>query len=901
VISRTITIKQGNSPQKFKEIMMSRFHKIPLMAIILSLLAAEARAEIPQMIPYTGTIAVSGTPFNGEGRFKFALVEGEGFPLWSNDNTLTSGGTEPLGFVTLPVNDGVFTVKLGDATLSNMLPIPVEAFDTGSIFLRVWFDDGVNGFQQLVPDRQLVSVPYAYHAEIADAVSTNGTITAGAFIGDGSGLSNLPQGLKGDPGPPGPQGPKGDQGLQGIQGIKGDKGDPGIQGPKGDKGDPGATGATGFTGAKGDPGEPGPPGPNTSTANTMFIGSDQDANELNSTLSLGTDGRASLTLLENGNVGIGTEAPIGTLHVVGLDDAQKVVSFMPGADTEATGIPSLKVGIGTTAPTQTLDVAGTIKADFFQGDGSLLTNIPEGALGTTIESAEITNGTITNADISTNAAISASKIARVGLDADLLDGLDSTSFLSASTDNWVNTTGDTMTGRLTLPADGLLAGTNQLVLSGGNVGIGTAEPGSRLDVSGDVNISGRFKIAGNIVLQNPGTNNLFVGTNAGQANTLGISNTYIGWGAGLSATGSGNVFLGMNAGANETGSNRLYIDNSNISTPLVYGEFDTNLLKINGNLDVTGAVKATAFQGDGSKLTNLPVGALGTTIESSEITNGTISTIDLAFDPATQAELNALGNAGTVNSLSNPVDWSQLKNVPAGLADGVDNIGSGSLPGAKPGETLRYNGQNWVASNVLLNNGSNAGLIMNVGSPAGAVSGLEIRGARGTFGPSVELNNGIQAWNIVSWTDDSLKFVKKTGTTFTPLSIRNDSFQDALVLTRTGVGIGTPIPEAMLHVAGSVICDLGCTSSSRTLKHDIRDLELSDALSALKALRPARFVYNHSNEEEVGFIAEEVPELVAKKGRKGLDAMDIVAVLTKVVQQQQKEIEALKAQFKQMQ
>jgi hypothetical protein len=38
----------------------------------------------------------------------------------------------------------------------------------------------------------------------------------------------------------------------------------------------------------------------------------------------------------------------------------------------------------------------------------------------------------------------------------------------------------------------------------------------------------------------------------------------------------------------------------------------------------------------------------------------------------------------------------------------------------------------------------------------------------------------------------------------------------------------------------------------------------------------------------VGFIAEDVPELVATSDWKGLESMDIVAVLTKVVQEQQK-------------
>ncbi|UCH90120.1 MAG: hypothetical protein JSV49_05635 [Thermoplasmata archaeon] len=49
-------------------------------------------------------------------------------------------------------------------------------------------------------------------------------------------------------------------------------------------------------------------------------------------------------------------------------------------------------------------------------------------------------------------------------------------------DIWVEKSGDTMTGTLNLPSNGLVAGTNQLVLSGGYVGIGTSSPGAMLDV-----------------------------------------------------------------------------------------------------------------------------------------------------------------------------------------------------------------------------------------------------------------------------------------------------------------------------------------------------------------------------------------------------------------------------------
>ena len=61
-----------------------------------------------------------------------------------------------------------------------------------------------------------------------------------------------------------------------------------------------------------------------------------------------------------------------------------------------------------------------------------------------------------------------------------------------------------------------------------------------------------------------------------------------------------------------------------------------------------------------------------------------------------------------------------------------------------------------------------------------------------------------------------------------------------------------------------------------------------------RSLNPVTFAYTaNSAETYVGFIAEDVPDLVSTNDRKGLAAMDIVAVLTKVAQQQQARIEAL--------
>ena len=83
--------------------------------------------------------------------------------------------------------------------------------------------------------------------------------------------------------------------------------------------------------------------------------------------------------------------------------------------------------------------------------------------------------------------------------------------------------------------------------------------------------------------------------------------------------------------------------------------------------------------------------------------------------------------------------------------------------------------------------------------------------------------------------------------------------------------------------------------SSRAYKDGIVSLTAKEAVEAFKGLEPVKYVYRDDKEEQhIGFIAEDVPELVATKDRKGLSPMDIVAVLTKVVQEQQKTIKELK-------
>ena len=79
-----------------------------------------------------------------------------------------------------------------------------------------------------------------------------------------------------------------------------------------------------------------------------------------------------------------------------------------------------------------------------------------------------------------------------------------------------------------------------------------------------------------------------IGTKSGQSQTTGSYNTFLGHSSGRNiTTGQRNVFLGYNAGASETTtSNKLYIANSNTSPPLIYGEFDNDIVKFNSTVNI---------------------------------------------------------------------------------------------------------------------------------------------------------------------------------------------------------------------------------------------------------------------------------------------------------------------------
>jgi len=87
--------------------------------------------------------------------------------------------------------------------------------------------------------------------------------------------------------------------------------------------------------------------------------------------------------------------------------------------------------------------------------------------------------------------------------------------------------------------------------------------------------------------------NTFLGYNSGSLTDTGGTNTFIGSAAGRDNTsGTGNVYLGYNAGLTATVSDELYITNSSDTTPLIHGDFSTDIITINGDITVTGKLDA---------------------------------------------------------------------------------------------------------------------------------------------------------------------------------------------------------------------------------------------------------------------------------------------------------------------
>ena len=252
-------------------------------------------------------------------------------------------------------------------------------------------------------------------------------------------------------------------------------------------------------------------------------------------------------------------------------------------------------------------------------------------------------------------------------------------------------------------------------------------------------------------------------------------------------------------------------------------------------------------------------------------------------------------------------DWQLTTNDSAsGGADrfSIDDLTAGTTPvtirGGAPNNSLYVDAAGNVglgtatpAVKLLLYGTATSQILGSIGPDA--VSGPAFNFGYGgvTFGRSSGFLN-VRPDSLATAPNPSLRFLTTN--------------QQRVIIDNEGyIGLGSsinpahPIEQqgtgARLTTGGAWV-----NGSSRAIKQDIHQLEAAEALAALISLEPMRFRYvNDPHDEALGFVAEDVPDLVATPDRKTLSSMDFVALLTRVVQEQEKRIAELEVALAELQ
>ena len=156
---------------------------LTIIVLLTYLLTPQLSFVISSEVQFNGVVKSSGTPFTGVGSFKLIICNSDGNSVWSNDNS-SSSCSEPESATNIDVDNGKFLINLGS---SGMTALSTTTFNSASsLSLRVYFSDGVNGFERLQPDINIDSLPSAHRAgatrELANQITAS-QISAGSTLG----------------------------------------------------------------------------------------------------------------------------------------------------------------------------------------------------------------------------------------------------------------------------------------------------------------------------------------------------------------------------------------------------------------------------------------------------------------------------------------------------------------------------------------------------------------------------------------------------------------------------------------------------------------------------------------------------------------------------------------------
>jgi hypothetical protein len=329
--------------------------------------------------------------------------------------------------------------------------------------------------------------------------------------------------------------------------------------------------------------------------------------------------------------------------------------------------------------------------------------------------------------------------------------------------------------------------------------------------------------------------NSFVGYAAGSANTIGQGNSFYGYGAGdANTTGNYNSSFGMNSGAGNTwGSyNSCFGYQSGLRTE--GGLYNTFLGSLSGRENTSGS--SNTFVGYYSGYSN--------TTASSNTFVGSMA-----------------GRSNTTGS----------NNVFLGYQAGYNETGSGKLYIA-----------NSATSTPLVYGDFSSGVL--------GVNGWLGVGTQAPAYPMEVKTSGRNSVLVVQRPDGALNFMNAS-TAYGQFGTGNAYPVRILVNSAWRMSLNLDNSLTMVNGASCTAGGVWTDASSRELKENIKDLSVAEAEEALRDLVPVKYNYKVDKaERHVGFIAEDVPELVASKDRKTMSPMNVVGVLTKVMQELDKKL-----------
>jgi hypothetical protein len=530
------------------------------------------------------------------------------------------------------------------------------------------------------------------------------------------------------------------------------------------------------------------------------------------------------------------------------------------------------VGIGTSTPSSKLDVDGEINTSSTYEIGG----------NTVLSIAGSYNNTLVGEDAGENNT--SFELTAVGKDAGYSNQGARNTFVGSGA-GYSNTTG---VGNTFL---GQIAGRNNTT-GYDNVFVGRSAGSANTDGALNTFVGAQ---AGQY--NSSGYNNIFVGYGAGRQNTSGEGNTFVGLLAGYSnTTGIRNVFLGHYAGYNETGSQRLYIDNSTTSSPLIYGEFDNNIVNVNGKLGIdntspTYSIDAVSYG------YALRVGNPNSWLEVSASGN-------------TQMRLGD-GNGYNAGSITATENGSGMNILSLRASDDFGN----TLFGINLQEDDRVAiGKAEASSETQVHietSSDNFGVLVDASGDAGTEIGLHTATSR--YGSLVK-NAYFTSGNWYRFSDSYgayLHEILPTGEIrfkTAPSAAGAVSWTTCMTLQTDGdVGIGTTSPAYKLQVGNAgdgsqARANAWNILSSRDYKSDITPFDRSeyhDALEKLKAMDVVKYRFSNDDARvvHVGVIAEESPSEILAADGKAVSLGDYTSFLLAALKAQQEQIELQSVQI----